>query len=146
MLSSPSRADPKDRSVPHTSWEGYHVNSSWTRSVFDQFEETRMFLACACGACCCCHRGQRLWSAVPCAVAWLCACRVLFLVQFPVASGISATGVRCHLVRDTPDDSSRRLMAQEKRFTLLPYLTFTAGQGCDWKRLSQETYPQRLIV
>ena len=54
--------------------------------------------------------------------------------------------VRCHPVRDTPDDSSRRLMAQEKRFTLLPYLTFTAGQGSDWKRLSQETYPQRLIV
>ena len=91
MLSSSSHADPKDRGVPHTSCEGLLVNSSWTRSVFDQFKDITMFLACACGACCCCPRGKRLQSVVPCAVARLCACGVLFLFKFPVVSSISVT-------------------------------------------------------
>ena len=59
--------------------------------MFDQFKENSSvsdvrlwnFLLLSTGA--------GLQSAVPCAVAWLCACRVLFFVQFPVVSGISAT-------------------------------------------------------
>ena len=31
--------------------EGFHVNSSWTRNSFDQFEEVRVFQTCACGRC-----------------------------------------------------------------------------------------------
>ena len=145
MPSSPSRVDPKDRGVPHTSWEGFHVNSTWTRSVFDQFEEIRVFLACVYGTFCCCPQAsasRALFLALSRGCA-LVACHSLFSSQLQV---VSRPRVRCHLVRDTPDDSSCRLMAQEKRFTLLPHLTFTAGQGSDWKRLSQETYPQRLIV
>ena len=60
MLSPSSRVDPKISGVPHTCWEGFHVDSSLTHSVFVHFVESWTCQVCDRGTGCFVSRFQGL--------------------------------------------------------------------------------------